>query len=103
MVGSLDGVERGKDSEIISIYIYVCYPFSICELKCYEFQEELQLYRDVESRRVSYENNLIYEGESNEKIPQALVLLLHQIYSSYWGHVKEGEGGVYPTACFNRI
>ena len=30
----------------------------------------------------------VYEGISIEKFPQALALLLHKIYSSYWGHMK---------------
>ena len=29
-----------------------------------------------------------YQGDPTEKFTQALALLLHQIYSSYWGHMK---------------
>ena len=29
-----------------------------------------------------------YQGDPTEKFTQALALLLHQIYASYWGHMK---------------
>ena len=66
-------------------------PPTVQGLPCTNFAEELP--RSQESEVCFFiDLHLLYlchyEGKSNEKFPQVLALLLHKIFSSYWGHMK---------------